>query len=178
MHKNIWPPRKRQGSTRKLSRARAVKDEKETAFEPHDFKKESDGEKSPEIADKSKTIIVNNKIDLVKLEADYNESGELAVVSLSAKTLDGLNLLRQAIVDKALLEGTGDSLFSAHQRHIDVLTSVQNTLVEASDRLSGQVLELLAEDLLQAQDRLSVITGRYTADDLLGEIFSRFCIGK
>jgi tRNA modification GTPase len=84
-------------------------------------------------------------------------------------------VLRAAGADAAL-EGT----FLARERHLAALREAEGHLASAASHLAGQgaPLELLAEDLRSAQAALATITGEFTADDLLGVIFSRFCIGK
>lgn len=95
---------------------------------------------------------------------------------LSAKTGDGIDLLRSELLRIAGWQPAGEGGFMARQRHLDALTRAQARL-RAAQALSGQ-LELQAEELRLAQEALSEITGEFTPDDLLGEIFSRFCIGK
>jgi tRNA modification GTPase len=104
-------------------------------------------------------------------------SGDLA---LSAKSGDGLELLRQRLLDLAGWQHAGDGLFMARERHLQALTRVGQHLEQAQAWLAAQAehLDLLAEELRLAQHALGEITGEFTADDLLGEIFSRFCIGK
>jgi tRNA modification GTPase len=103
--------------------------------------------------------------------------GDLA---LSAKSGDGLELLRQRLLDLAGWQHAGDGLFMARERHLQALTRVGQHLESARGWLAEQAehLDLLAEELRLAQQALGEITGEFTADDLLGEIFSRFCIGK
>ncbi len=98
---------------------------------------------------------------------------------ISAKTGAGLDGLRQRLL--ALAGWAGDAsagVFSARARHLQALSRAQAQLQAAEDHLTEQALELLAECLRQAQTALSEITGEFTSDDLLGEIFGRFCIGK
>jgi tRNA modification GTPase len=123
-----------------------------------------------------------NKLDqcspdaLARLGA-RGEAGELA---LSAKSGDGLELLRQRLLNLAGWQHAGDGLFMARERHLQALTRVGQHLESARGWLAEQAehLDLLAEELRLAQHALGEITGEFTADDLLGEIFSRFCIGK
>jgi tRNA modification GTPase len=104
-------------------------------------------------------------------------SGDLA---LSAKSGAGLEALRQRLLDLAGWQHAGDGLFMARERHLQALTRVGQHLSSAQGWLAAQAehLDLLAEELRLAQQALGEITGEFTADDLLGEIFSRFCIGK
>jgi tRNA modification GTPase len=105
------------------------------------------------------------------------QAGELA---LSAKTGDGLEDLRQRLLALAGWQHAGDGLFMARERHLQALVRVGLHLNAAHGLLAvgAEHLDLLAEELRLAQHALGEITGEFTADDLLGEIFSRFCIGK
>lgn len=122
-----------------------------------------------------KIIVLANKMDTM-------ETIELAdgLLPISAKLGRGLEQVKEAIKAKAgLLNTSEESLFYARRRHLDALQTALNALVTGQQALSNhQAGELLAEDLRQAQTALSGITGEFTSDDLLGEIFSSFCIGK
>ena len=102
---------------------------------------------------------------------------ELAV---SAKSGDGLEALRQRLLMLTGWQHAGDGLFMARERHLQALQRVGGHLDAAHALLAAgaEQLDLLAEELRLAQQALGAITGEFTADDLLGEIFSRFCIGK
>jgi tRNA modification GTPase len=116
-------------------------------------------------------IAVYNKIDL--RPGFVPPAGAVAV---SAKTGEGLNRLRRAILDAAGWSSTGESTFLARERHLRAL-ELARTHLEAAAGLAARP-ELFAEELRLAQEALAAITGVFTADDLLGEIFTRFCIGK
>lgn len=121
-------------------------------------------------------IRVNNKIDLARGKASRQRLGNEEQVWVSAKTGEGLELLKQAIWDQAGWHPSGEGVFTARTRHIEALQAAQRHLAAAAgvtDRL-----ELYAEELRLAHEALASITGEYTPDDLLGEIFSKFCIGK
>jgi tRNA modification GTPase len=127
-------------------------------------------------------IVVHNKIDLSGTPpAHRRRTGDAcASVWLSAKTGDGVELLRDALLEQA---GAGDAsagTFIARARHVGALERAQAHLKDALVSIDSNppALELFAEELRGAQDALSSITGRFSADDLLGEIFGRFCIGK
>jgi tRNA modification GTPase len=109
--------------------------------------------------------------------AQAQAAGELAI---SAKHGDGLEALRQRLLALAGWQHAGDGLFMARERHLQALHRVGSHLASAADLLSARAdhLDLLAEELRLAQQALGEITGEFRADDLLGEIFSRFCIGK
>lgn len=116
-------------------------------------------------------IEVYNKIDLAP--AFVPDAGALAV---SAKTGAGLDVLKRAILQAAGWSATGETVFLARERHLRALQRAAAHL-EAASR-EQQRWELFAEELRLAQTALAGITGEVTSDDLLGEIFSRFCIGK
>lgn len=118
-------------------------------------------------------ITLHNKIDLSGETARIQAGPE---IWLSAKTGDGIDLLQSELLRIAGWQPAGEGGFMARQRHLDSLARAQARLLVARG-LSGQ-LELQAEELRLAQEALSEITGEFTPDDLLGEIFSRFCIGK
>jgi tRNA modification GTPase len=132
-------------------------------------------------------VHVLNKSDLVG-EAELmhatqalSEGGDNAVAVLSAQTGDGLQALREQLLTLAGWHSVPEGLFIARKRHVLALTQTQIHLESAQQQLAlaeNAALDLVAEELRLAQQQLSVITGVFTADDLLGEIFSRFCIGK
>jgi tRNA modification GTPase len=125
-------------------------------------------------------IVVRNKIDLAGLEATSVLHGRAGTVALSAKTGAGVELLRQAILQLVGVHEDMEGAFLARERHIRALQDAALRLDAAATHLAASAppLELFAEELRQAQTALSTITGEFTADDLLGEIFGRFCIGK
>ena len=99
---------------------------------------------------------------------------------ISAKHGDGLEALRQRLLELAGWQHAGDGVFMARERHLQALRHVGAHLEQADLWLAARAeqLDLLAEELRLAQQALGEITGEFSADDLLGEIFSRFCIGK
>ncbi len=101
-------------------------------------------------------------------------------LALSAKTGDGLHALRQRLLEIAGWQNAAESLYIARERHVQALQHVQTHLASAATQLAAQaaLLDLLAEELRLAQNALNEITGEFTSDDLLGVIFSSFCIGK
>lgn len=125
---------------------------------------------------------VFNKSDLMLESMDPRPSadcGDCLQFLVSARTGYGLEELRQAILRFVAAEqGDGASLFLARQRHLEALLEVKTQLTQAQSHLRLDSLELLAEHLRLAQDHLGSLLGRRTSDDLLGDIFSRFCIGK
>jgi tRNA modification GTPase len=122
---------------------------------------------------------VRNKVDLSGNAPRLDRDGDLVEIALSAKTGTGVDLLRDHLKQLVAYEGTGEGEFSARRRHLEALDRVGSALLAGREALlGGRAGELLAEDLRQAQLALTAITGEFTADDLLGEIFSSFCIGK
>ena len=101
-------------------------------------------------------------------------------LGISAQTGAGLDALRQRLLHLAGWQSAPEGVFMARQRHVQALGAVGTQLAQAQAQLGSPApaLDLLAEDLRQAQLALSQITGEFTPDDLLGEIFSKFCIGK
>ena len=122
-------------------------------------------------------IHVWNKSDMASPEVLSQINGG---VLISAKTGAGLQPLREELLQIVGWQSAPEGVFMARERHVRALHSVQDQLVTAQHQLNAArpALDLLAEDLRQAQLHLSAITGAFSADDLLGEIFSRFCIGK
>jgi tRNA modification GTPase len=122
--------------------------------------------------------IVRNKIDLSG-ERPGIAAGEPTVVKLSAQTGEGLDALRTRIRELAGFRDLGEGAFTARRRHVAALREAQQHFEAGRAALrEARAGELLAEELRLAQQALGTITGEYTADDLLGRIFSDFCIGK
>jgi len=117
-----------------------------------------------------------NKIDLSGDRPGRVAIGEKAVIQVSAKTGAGMDALREWLLASAGWQSAGGGLFLARERHLSALRRAEGHLAAARD--PGITLDLVAEELRLAHDALGDITGRVTADDLLGAIFSRFCIGK
>jgi tRNA modification GTPase len=119
---------------------------------------------------------VMNKIDLVGGMPRIEHGDGMSTVWLSAKTGEGVELLRRALLEVVGWRGGGEGLFMARARHVEAVKQAR-THVERAAHL-GSRLELYAEELRLAHEALGRITGEFSSDDLLGEIFSRFCIGK
>jgi tRNA modification GTPase len=128
-------------------------------------------------------VVVRNKIDLTHEPPEKHPQGiggvEGVVISLSARTGQGLELLEAALLEIAGWQDAEDT-FVARERHLRAIdTGAEHlALARAEFETPAPALELFAENLRLAQNALSQITGEFTPDDLLGEIFSRFCIGK
>jgi tRNA modification GTPase len=100
-------------------------------------------------------------------------------MQVSAHAGDGLAILREHLKTCVGYEASGEGQFMARRRHLDALAQAQQHLQQGRRQLQEYAAgELLAEELRQAQQALGEITGEVTADDLLGRIFSSFCIGK
>jgi tRNA modification GTPase len=124
-------------------------------------------------------IAVHNKIDLAGGTPERHAEGDSVAISLSAKAGTGIDLLRRELLAVAGWHQAED-VFIARERHLRALTGAQQHVAAARTFVEGRLpaLDLFAEELRLAQKVLGEITGEFTADDLLGAIFSRFCIGK
>lgn len=122
-------------------------------------------------------LLVHNKIDLSGEKATVTELNGIQTVRVSAKQGTGLEGLRQQILRQVGWQGESEGLFLARERHLDAIRRARTELDQARQAYAVAA-ELFAEHLRRAQHALSEITGEFTADDLLGVIFSRFCIGK
>jgi tRNA modification GTPase len=121
-----------------------------------------------------------NKIDISGHRASLEEQGDTTHLYVSAATGGGLDLLKSALLQVAGWQQTGESIYLARERHLLALRQAHEHLTIAAQQASrgDGALDLFAEELRLAQEHLSSITGAFTSDDLLGAIFSRFCIGK
>jgi tRNA modification GTPase len=122
-----------------------------------------------------KCVRVMNKIDLIPRSAGVDAATSITVW-VSAKTGEGIELLRNVLLESVGGQSTIEGVFLARARHLQALNDARRHLCEAAEHAGH--LELFAEALRQAQGALAAIAGEFTPDDLLGEIFSRFCIGK
>lgn len=134
--------------------------------------------------------LIRNKIDLIGLEPKLQSTDEQGdamrlmgheetVVWLSAKQKLGIDLLKQHLKTVMGFAQTEEGVFMARKRHLEALQTALHFVETGQQQLESYAAgELLAEDLRQAQNALSEITGQFTSDDLLGRIFTSFCIGK
>lgn len=123
--------------------------------------------------------IVRNKIDVSNRTAAMMGSTNVTEIFLSAKTGEGIELLRTHLKQCMGYENMGDGVFMARRRHLDALQRAQQNLARAREQLQEyHAGELAAEELRQMQQALCEITGAFSSDDLLGRIFTSFCIGK
>ena len=145
------------------------------ATKPHDI--------WPEFVDrlpcKSKLTVIRNKIDLTGEDFGELVENTTPVFNLSARNEEGLLALKEHLKRCMGFEGAVEGGFSARRRHLDALERAREVLANGQLQLEHMGAgELLAEDLRHAQKALGEITGEFTSDDLLGRIFSSFCIGK
>ena len=150
-----------------LQDARSARDELDTAI-------------TQRLPARTPVLKVYNKIDLLpdnQLEPGLHQE---LVLGISAKTGLGLDTLRQKLLDIAGWNPGTESPWLARERHLKALENAGEHLALADQHASqnDQVLDLFAEELRLAHEELCLITGQFTSDDLLGEIFSCFCIGK
>ena len=126
-----------------------------------------------------KKLRLFNKIDLVTREASVENNNNETIIYLSAKLENGIDLLKNTLIERVsdnFHQDSEQSIILARSRHIYALNNVRQSVTKAL--INKESSELLAEELTQAQHELSAITGDFTNDDLLGKIFSSFCIGK
>lgn len=126
--------------------------------------------------DENRKIAVVNKIDLSPDLGHSMVSGKNRPVYLSAKTGEGLSELKERLLEKAGVKMGDEAPFMARERHLNALRSAERHVDLALINIES--IDLCAEDLRLGQNSLSEVTGEFVADDLLGEIFSSFCVGK
>ncbi|KAA0018672.1 tRNA uridine-5-carboxymethylaminomethyl(34) synthesis GTPase MnmE [Salinicola corii] len=131
------------------------------------------------LPDPGRLTLVRNKIDQSNEGSDFDLSTTPPVIRISAETGVGVDNLKTHLKAVMGFDATTEGRFSARRRHLDALDRAAQALANGTAQLKGAAAgELLAEDLREAQQSLNEITGEFTADDLLGEIFGSFCIGK
>ena len=125
------------------------------------------------------TCVVYNKIDLLPVQHNTTQEASRCKLLLSAKTGEGFDTLKQFLVEKSGVCLGSESIFLARRRHLLAVEKALACMWRAHEQVSAQAFgELIAEELKCAQQHLGEITGTVTSDDLLGRIFSEFCIGK
>lgn len=131
------------------------------------------------LPDQSRLTLIRNKIDTSGETPEIDLSTNPPVVRLSARSGQGVDNLKEHLKSVMGFSATTEGRFSARRRHLDALERADTALGNGEAQLKGYAAgELLAEDLRDAQQALGEITGEFSADDLLGEIFGSFCIGK
>ena len=129
-------------------------------------------------------LVVHNKADLAHIAPTSavreNQGASRRHVWLSANVGAGIDLLEREVLAVVGAEATTEDTFLARERHVHALRAAAARLTAAAAQIALEPppIELFAEELREAQNALSAITGEFTADDLLGVIFGRFCIGK
>ena len=123
---------------------------------------------------RNRELIVYNKVDLIDECQDFDN-----FLCVSVKTGQGLDILQGRLIKKLGLVNSGDSIFSARRRHITAIESTRAHILRATNLIENKSQsDMFAEELRLAQVALDSITGAFSTDDLLGEIFNNFCIGK
>ena len=123
--------------------------------------------------------VIRNKADLSGKSTGLAENNGLPTITLSAKTGQGTSELKEHLKEIMGYQGNTEGGFMARRRHLSALKEAHNHLSVGLEQLEAYVAgEILAEELRLCQEALNTITGEFTNDDLLGEIFSSFCIGK
>ena len=130
------------------------------------------------LPDPSRLTVIANKADLSQLKPGLISEAP-ALIAISARTGEGVEALQEHLKKVMGFTGASEGGFTARRRHLDALERAAELLLAGQQQLHAYAAgELLAEDLRQAQNTLSEITGEFSSDDLLGRIFSSFCIGK
>ncbi|OOE64859.1 tRNA uridine-5-carboxymethylaminomethyl(34) synthesis GTPase MnmE [Salinivibrio sp. IB868] len=123
--------------------------------------------------------VIRNKVDMTGEPMGHDSNHDPALIRLSAKTGEGMDALRQHLKACMGYAGGSEGGFMARRRHLDALANAAHHLDIGQAQLEGYMAgEILAEELRLTQQHLNTITGEFSADDLLGKIFSSFCIGK
>lgn len=128
--------------------------------------------------DPSRTLVVLNKCDLVDKKPALCQVGSYKAVYISAKNQQGIDLLKQGLLDIMGVEGAAISAYSARERHVKAIEAAKLAIHQALLQLNQGCAELVAEDLRAAHEALGEVLGKVSSDALLGQIFSQFCIGK
>ena len=142
-----------------------------------------EGQSTPELLNSLPSdiplITVYNKIDLINQSPQRKDTSIGCDIYLSLKPEEGLDLLKDKLKQSMGYTETSDTVFIARRRHVEALNRADEFVKNALNQLQTTIAgELIAEDLRQAQNSLAEITGTVSSDDLLGKIFSNFCIGK
>ena len=136
-------------------------------------------EQADDFLQSKRITVIRNKADLSTEVIGLDIHKRYPTITLSAKQNAGVDVLREHLKDIMGYNAANEGGFLARRRHIDALNRANDAVAFGRQQLDGMGAgELLAEDLRMAQQALNEITGAFTADDLLGEIFGSFCIGK
>lgn len=132
-----------------------------------------------QLPDNMPFTVIRNKVDLTQESVRVDQHNGIPVLQLSAKTGNGIELLREHLKHCIGYTVSAEGSFMARRRHLDALAKAKTHLLQGQEQLELNLAgELLAEELRLAQQHLNEITGEFTSDDLLGQIFGSFCIGK
>ncbi|MGM0481034.1 MAG: tRNA uridine-5-carboxymethylaminomethyl(34) synthesis GTPase MnmE [Pseudomonadota bacterium] len=132
-----------------------------------------------QLPDNMPFTVIRNKVDLTQESVRVDQHDGIPVLQLSAKTGNGIELLREHLKHCIGYTARSEGSFMARRRHLDALTKAKTHLLQGQEQLDLNLAgELLAEELRLTQQHLNEITGEFTSDDLLGQIFGSFCIGK
>ena len=132
-----------------------------------------------QLPDGMKVTVIRNKIDLSNEAVNLDKAGQYPLLRLSAKSTEGVDLLREHLKECIGFTGATEGGFMARRRHLDALERAAEHLDIGQTQLEMHVAgEILAEELRLTQQHLTEITGEFSSDDLLGKIFSSFCIGN
>jgi tRNA modification GTPase len=161
-----------------IRRAREALRNADGALWIQDASEESGGELDEEIPDDIPVIILRNKIDVTG-DAPGATKQDSTTLNISAQTGAGIDELRKTIRRLAGYRDLGEGAFTARRRHVDAIVKAQEHFQRGREALAeNKAGELFAEDLRLSHEALGEITGSVSSDDLLGRIFSEFCIGK
>ena len=132
-----------------------------------------------QLPDRARVTLVRNKIDVSgRAPGAVVSATDMPEFAISAQNGNGLDVLRNHLKECMGYQAAGEGTFSARRRHLDAIERARGHVDTALAQLAARRAELAAEELRQAQQALGEITGEFTSDDLLGRIFSSFCIGK
>lgn len=143
-----------------------------------DVTNKKDAIELPKSNELQSVIVIENKIDLIPVPPSIRLEAGKTVIALSARYQTGIELLKDQIKKQVGFVEDEEGTFLARRRHLDALERTHTFIKNSLQQLFNRAHELAAEELRMAQLALSEITGEFSADDLLGEIFSNFCIGK
>ncbi len=153
-----------------------IQDSTNTSEETIDF---PFSEKNPSTSSLPPITVIRNKADLSGESVGIHTNNQYPTISLSVKEETGISLLREHLKERMGFNASSEGQFMARRRHLEALTTAQQHVLTGQEQLLASMAgELLAEELRLAQHILSEITGEFTSDDLLGKIFTSFCIGK
>lgn len=131
------------------------------------------------LPDNMGVTVIRNKVDLCNEATGIDTLATYPVIRLSVKNNQGIEQVKTHLKECIGFEGTQEGSFMARRRHLDALNYAATHLAQGKEQLDAHIAgELLAEELRLTQQYLNEITGEFSSDDLLGKIFSSFCIGK